>query len=37
MKDEEPLSSKDILQMVLPILDGSEFEHCSTEFTKGLR
>lgn len=37
MKDEEPLSSKEILQVALPVLDGSGFEHCGTEFTKDLR
>lgn len=37
MKEEEPLSSKEILQVALPVLDGSDFEHCGTEFTKDLR
>lgn len=37
MKDEEPLSSKEILQVALPVLDGSDFKHCGTEFTKDLR
>ena len=37
MKDEEPLSSKEILQVALPVLDGSDFDHCGTEFTKDLR
>lgn len=37
MKDEEPLSSKEIRQMALHVLDGSDFEHCGTEFKKDLR
>lgn len=37
MKDEEPLSSKEIRQMALHVLDGSDFEHCGTEFNKDLR
>lgn len=37
MKDEEPLSSKEIRQMALHVLDGSDFEHCGKEFKKDLR
>lgn len=37
MKEEEPLSSEEILQVALPSIDGSDFHDCGTEFKKELR
>ena len=37
MKDEQTLTSEEILKQALPTIDGSDFQDCGTEFKKELK